>query len=213
MWVCVHVCVCEWPIYDWQAWINTTFAGAYGTVYRALDNDTGRYVAIKKVRVPLTDNGVSASTLREIALLKQLNKYEHANIVRWVQRERVHSVRVCACTCARGVCAGVRVCELILVAPRLNYLLTNLKNTLKSLRYGRAEITDKCARAPLCVCVCVCSLFSQSIRIWLLAGCVFIFRFTSNADLERHSKRRNCNDRCTATHTYTHMQWHMHIKC
>lgn len=47
----------------------------------------------------------------------------------------------------------MRVCELILVAPRLNYLLTNLKNTLKSLRYGQAEITDKCARAPLCVCV------------------------------------------------------------
>lgn len=115
------------------------------------------------------------------------------------------------CTVYECVC----VCELILVAPRLNYLLTNLKNTLKSLRYGQAEITDKCARAPLCVClcVCVCSLFSQSIRIWLLAGCVFIFRFTSNADLERHSKRRNCNDRCTATHTYTHMQWHMHIKC
>lgn len=107
--LCVRMCVyvCGWPIYDWQAWINTTFAGAYGTVYRALDNDTGRYVAIKKVRVPLTENGVSASTLREIALLKQLNKYDHANIVRWVRRERVHSVRVCGCTCARGVCVCV----------------------------------------------------------------------------------------------------------
>ncbi|KAH8415779.1 hypothetical protein KR222_000859, partial [Zaprionus bogoriensis] len=56
--------------------------GAYGTVYRALDNLTGRYVAIKKVRIPLTDNGVSASTLREISLLKQLNSYDHANVVK-----------------------------------------------------------------------------------------------------------------------------------
>ncbi|KAH8299383.1 hypothetical protein KR044_000849 [Drosophila immigrans] len=56
--------------------------GAYGTVYRARDNETGRYVAIKKVRIPLTDNGVSATTLREISLLKHLNTYDHANIVK-----------------------------------------------------------------------------------------------------------------------------------
>ncbi|KAH8403878.1 hypothetical protein KR215_004779 [Drosophila sulfurigaster] len=56
--------------------------GAYGTVYRARDNETGRYVAIKKVRIPLTDNGVSATALREISLLKHLNTYDHANIVK-----------------------------------------------------------------------------------------------------------------------------------
>lgn len=56
--------------------------GAYGTVYRARDNHTGRIVAIKKVRIPLTDNGVPMSTLREIALLKQLNASDHPNIVK-----------------------------------------------------------------------------------------------------------------------------------
>ncbi|XP_030558296.1 cyclin-dependent kinase 4 [Drosophila novamexicana] len=56
--------------------------GAYGTVYRARDNITGHFVAIKKVRIALTENGVSASTLREISLLKQLNTYDHANIVK-----------------------------------------------------------------------------------------------------------------------------------
>ncbi|XP_017959724.1 cyclin-dependent kinase 4 isoform X2 [Drosophila navojoa] len=56
--------------------------GAYGTVYRARDNLTGKFVAIKKVRITLTENGVSASTLREISLLKQLNTYDHANIVK-----------------------------------------------------------------------------------------------------------------------------------
>lgn len=76
--------MCVWPISDHD--LYDLFAGAYGTVYRALDNLTGRYVAIKKVRIPLTDNGVSASTLREISLLKQLNTYEHANVVRWVEQ-------------------------------------------------------------------------------------------------------------------------------
>lgn len=64
--------------------IRIIFTGAYGTVYRARDNLTGKFVAIKKVRITLTENGVSASTLREISLLKQLNTYDHANIVKWV---------------------------------------------------------------------------------------------------------------------------------
>lgn len=57
--------------------------GAYGTVYKARDlSNDGVIVALKKVRVPLTDDGVPMSTLREIALLKHLDKYEHPNIVR-----------------------------------------------------------------------------------------------------------------------------------
>ncbi|ALC41612.1 Cdk4, partial [Drosophila busckii] len=56
--------------------------GAYGTVYRGRDNLTGRVVAIKKVRISLSDNGVSASTVREIALLKQLNTYDHPHVVK-----------------------------------------------------------------------------------------------------------------------------------
>lgn len=59
------------------------FSGAYGTVYKARDlSNDGVIVALKKVRVPLTDDGVPMSTLREIALLKQLDKYDHPNIVR-----------------------------------------------------------------------------------------------------------------------------------
>jgi serine/threonine protein kinase len=57
--------------------------GAYGTVYKARDlANNGHIVALKKVRVPLTDDGVPMSTLREIALLKQLDQYEHPHIVR-----------------------------------------------------------------------------------------------------------------------------------
>lgn len=58
------------------------YTGAYGTVYRARDNHSGKIVAIKKIRIPLTDNGVPMSTLREIALLNQLNSSDHPNIVK-----------------------------------------------------------------------------------------------------------------------------------
>ena len=59
------------------------FLGAYGTVYKAKDlSNNGHVVALKKVRVPLTDDGVPMSTLREIALLRQLDQYEHPYIVR-----------------------------------------------------------------------------------------------------------------------------------
>lgn len=56
--------------------------GAYGTVFKARDKQTGIYVALKKVKVPITDEGVAMNALRETALLKQLNSFEHPNIVR-----------------------------------------------------------------------------------------------------------------------------------
>ncbi|KAF3425339.1 hypothetical protein E2986_14061 [Frieseomelitta varia] len=56
--------------------------GAYGTVYKAKDLNTGQVVALKKIRVPLTEDGLPTSTLREIATLKQLERFEHPHIVR-----------------------------------------------------------------------------------------------------------------------------------
>lgn len=56
--------------------------GAYGMVFKAYDKNTNTYVALKKVKVPLTEDGVPMNTLREIALLKQLDSHEHPNIVR-----------------------------------------------------------------------------------------------------------------------------------
>lgn len=56
--------------------------GAYGTVFKARDKTTNSIVALKKVKVPLTEDGIPMNTLREIALLKQLDTHEHPNIVR-----------------------------------------------------------------------------------------------------------------------------------
>ena len=57
--------------------------GAYGTVYRArdLEND-GRIVALKRLRVQASEEGMPLATVREIALLKQLERFDHPNVVR-----------------------------------------------------------------------------------------------------------------------------------
>ena len=58
--------------------------GAYGTVYKARDlKNEGQVVALKKIRIPTsTDEGMPMSTIREIAMLKQLEKFEHENIIK-----------------------------------------------------------------------------------------------------------------------------------
>jgi hypothetical protein len=53
--------------------------GAYGVVYKALDRQNQRHVALKKIRMETESDGISSSTLREITLLLQLN---HENVVK-----------------------------------------------------------------------------------------------------------------------------------
>ncbi|XP_065339334.1 cyclin-dependent kinase 6 isoform X1 [Cloeon dipterum] len=62
--------------------IHQIGTGAYGTVWKARDlHNPGKFVALKKVRVPLTEDGVPMSTLREIGLLRQIDHHRHPNIV------------------------------------------------------------------------------------------------------------------------------------
>jgi len=59
--------------------------GAYSAVYKGRDRMTeGRYVAMKEVRIPLNaEEGIPMTTVREIGLLRQLDKFEHPNVVRY----------------------------------------------------------------------------------------------------------------------------------
>ena len=58
--------------------------GAYGTVYKARDlQNEGRFVALKRVRIVNSEEGMPLSTIREIALLKQIDHLCHPNIVRY----------------------------------------------------------------------------------------------------------------------------------
>lgn len=52
--------------------------GAYGVVYKGKDRVTGDFVAMKKIRLELEDEGMPSTALREISLLKELT---HPNIV------------------------------------------------------------------------------------------------------------------------------------
>ena len=52
---------------------------------RARDlRDGTSFVALKKIRMKLTEEGVPLSALREIAILRRMDKYEHPNIVRYI---------------------------------------------------------------------------------------------------------------------------------
>jgi len=55
------------------------FRSRYGVVYEALDNLTGRHVALKKIRLEMEDEGIPTFALREITLLTNL---EHENVVK-----------------------------------------------------------------------------------------------------------------------------------
>jgi len=52
--------------------------GTYGVVYKGLDLWTKTYVALKRIKLETEDEGIPCTTLREIAVLRQLR---HPNIV------------------------------------------------------------------------------------------------------------------------------------
>lgn len=52
--------------------------GTYGVVYRATDKQTGRIVALKKVRLDRQEEGIPQTALREVSILQEVH---HQNIV------------------------------------------------------------------------------------------------------------------------------------
>lgn len=61
------------------------FLGVFGTVYKTRDvSDGNKIVATVKLEVPLDKNGMPTSTLREIAILRQIHNQDHPNVVKYV---------------------------------------------------------------------------------------------------------------------------------
>ncbi|OWK59683.1 Cyclin-dependent kinase 6 [Lonchura striata] len=57
--------------------------GAYGKVFKARDlKNGGRFVALKRVRMQTSEEGMPLSTIREVAVLRHLETFEHPNVVR-----------------------------------------------------------------------------------------------------------------------------------
>lgn len=52
--------------------------GTYGVVYKARDTETGRYVALKRIRLESETEGIPSTAIREVSLLKEL---KHHSIV------------------------------------------------------------------------------------------------------------------------------------
>ncbi|CAH2282079.1 cyclin-dependent kinase 6 [Pelobates cultripes] len=72
--------------------------GAYGKVFKARDlKNGGRFVALKRVRVQTGEEGMPLSTIREVAVLRHLETFEHPNVVRllswcWVARSSIRVI-------------------------------------------------------------------------------------------------------------------------
>ena len=52
--------------------------GAYGDVYKSLDNQTNTIVALKKMKLEVENEGVPSTVIRETSLLRELN---HPNVI------------------------------------------------------------------------------------------------------------------------------------
>ncbi|XP_062894144.1 cyclin-dependent kinase 6-like isoform X2 [Mobula hypostoma] len=65
--------------------------GAYGKVYKARDLESnGKFVALKRIAIPRTREGIPTVVIREVALLKQLELFDHPNIIRLFDVELIH---------------------------------------------------------------------------------------------------------------------------
>jgi cyclin-dependent kinase len=63
--------------------------GVYGVVYKAINTETEEIVAIKKVKLESEQEGVPATTIREIVLLKEL---KHENIVKLLDQSMTEDI-------------------------------------------------------------------------------------------------------------------------
>ena len=64
--------------------------GTFGVVHKARHIETGDVVALKKMRLEEEEDGVPATALREIAILREL---KHPNIIEYAARPTIARAR------------------------------------------------------------------------------------------------------------------------
>lgn len=53
--------------------------GAYGVVYKGINEKTGEIIALKKIKLETQSEGVPSTTIREISVLREI---DHPNVVK-----------------------------------------------------------------------------------------------------------------------------------
>jgi len=53
--------------------------GAYGVVYKGVNEKTGEVIALKKIKLETQSEGVPSTTIREISVLREI---DHPNVVK-----------------------------------------------------------------------------------------------------------------------------------
>ncbi|XP_072431368.1 cyclin-dependent kinase 6 isoform X2 [Chiloscyllium punctatum] len=153
--------------------------GAYGKVYKARDrNNEGRFVALKKVRVQTGEEGMPLSTIREVAVLRQLESFEHPNVVRLFD----------VCTVSRTD----RETKLTLVFEHVDQDLTTYleKAPAPGVPPETIKVVTLWYRAPE---VLLQSSYATPVDLWSV-GCIFaeMFRrsalFRGNSDVDQLGK-------------------------
>ncbi|CAI0628178.1 unnamed protein product [Linum tenue] len=110
--------------------------GTYGKVYRARERATGKIVALKKTRLHEDDEGVPATTLREVSILRMLSRDPHVDVKQGLNKE------------------GKTVLYLV-----FEYMDTDLKKYIRSFRQTKATIPTNIVKTlmyQLCKGVAFC---------------------------------------------------------
>uniref|UniRef100_A0A915A5Y6 Protein kinase domain-containing protein n=1 Tax=Parascaris univalens TaxID=6257 RepID=A0A915A5Y6_PARUN len=146
----------------------------YGVVYKSKNKKTGQTVAMKKIRLEDENEGVPATTLREMSFLQEL---KHPNIVRLIlsqQKSFLYQICEALCYCHQR---GILHRDL-----KPQNLLVNSEGVVKLADFGLAravriplrvythEIVTLWYRAP--ELLLGCQQYSMAIDIWSL-GCIF----------------------------------------
>lgn len=75
--------------------MNIIGNGAYGTVYKAREKATGNYVALKRIKISVTEDGLPFYAVREITALRHLHYHNHPNIVKLLDTCQGRCVDTC----------------------------------------------------------------------------------------------------------------------
>uniref|UniRef100_A0A914RZR4 Protein kinase domain-containing protein n=1 Tax=Parascaris equorum TaxID=6256 RepID=A0A914RZR4_PAREQ len=143
-----------WSFLDGVHWVDVTLTsdditGTYGVVYKGKNVKTDQLVAMKKIRLESEDEGVPATAVREMSLLREL---KHPNIVS-LEEQKSYLYQICQATC---FCHQRRILhrdlkpQNLLVDTKVGiaFMMRSLEVKIVTLWYRAPELPDYKASFP-----------------------------------------------------------------